>query len=211
MEGKATPDTPRLIKRYENRKLYDSRAGRYVTLDDLASILGRGEEVRVQDQKSGEDVTALTLAQVILEGLKQRTARIPRQVLTRLVRLGFGPGSGWGDWAGPREAAARAHDEAERIAGRLLARGRLSLEDALALRREIAESVHRIVTEAQSGLEGRLRSLLVHADGDVGTSLHALKDRLSAFETYLETPPEGRRRGRAARRSPRAASARRAT
>ena len=50
-----------------------------------------GEEVQVLDQKSGEDLTNLVLAQVVLEGVKEKTAQIPRQVLTRLVRLGVNP------------------------------------------------------------------------------------------------------------------------
>jgi polyhydroxyalkanoate synthesis repressor PhaR len=201
MPGRTAPSPPRLVKRYENRKLYDAAEKRYVTLDGLAGLISRGEDVRVVDQASGEDVTALTLAQVILDGLKQRTARIPREVLARLVRLATRPGTAWGDWVGPREAAARARQEAERIAGRLLARGRLTLEEALALRREIGEAVHGIVNDAQAGLETRIRSLLAPSEAGVGGSLHALKDRLGTLEAYLENPPKPARRAGARRRA----------
>jgi polyhydroxyalkanoate synthesis repressor PhaR len=198
---KPAPDVPRPIKRYRNRKLYDAEAKRYVTLEDLGAMIGRGHDLRVVDQTSGEDVTPLTLAQVVLEGIKQRSARIPRQVLTRLVRMGFGPTSDGDDWPGPQEAATRAREEAERIVAGLISRGRLTLEEALTLRQEIAQSVHRLVAEAQAGIEGRIRGLLERADHGKGNpSLGSLKGRLSTLETYLA---ENQRRPRRVRTRPR--------
>src|SRR5258708_13405029 len=90
MEGKGAA---RVIKRYQNRKLYDPATRRYVTLEELGAWVAAGQEVQVQDQKSGQDLTTLSLAQVMLEGIKQSTARIPRQVLARVIRLGSGPGA----------------------------------------------------------------------------------------------------------------------
>ncbi|HKC11043.1 MAG TPA: polyhydroxyalkanoate synthesis regulator DNA-binding domain-containing protein [Vicinamibacteria bacterium] len=184
MEGNAGP---RIIKRYRNRKLYDPATRRYVTLEELGAWVAAGQEVEVQDQKSGQDTTALTLAQIMLEGIRQSTARIPRQVLARVIRLGSGVGTGL-DWA-PEEAAARAREEAEKIVGGLLTRGRLTLEEALTLRHEISQAVHRIVAEAQTGIESRIRSLLERAvPGRASPSLHALKGRLEALDTTLGSP-----------------------
>jgi len=150
---------PRRIKRYGNRKLYDLDAKRYVTLEDVAGMVASGHDVEVIDQRTGEDLTSLTLAQVLLEGLKEKTARIPRQVLVRLVRLAAGPASAFSDWPAPHEAATRAREEVEKVVGSLLSRGRLSLEEALALRQDVARSVHGIVSEAQAGIEERVRGL----------------------------------------------------
>lgn len=201
MKKKPRATAERLIKRYDNRKLYDSEARRYVTLDDLSRMVGEGGEVRVVDQKSGEDLTTVVLAQVILEGIKQRSARIPQQVLSRLIRLGLGPASAWRQWTGPQEAAARARDEAERIVSGLLSRGRLTLEEALALRQEIAQSVHQIVSEAQRGLESRIHGLLEKSEREgVGSSLQTLKDRLMDFETILAEPRSRPRGGKGASR-----------
>ncbi|HEY7511326.1 MAG TPA: polyhydroxyalkanoate synthesis regulator DNA-binding domain-containing protein, partial [Vicinamibacteria bacterium] len=80
----------RVVRRYGNRKLYDTHARRYVTLDGLRLLVASGHDVEVVDQATGEDLTSLTLAQVILEGVRERTARIPRQVLAAIVRLGAG-------------------------------------------------------------------------------------------------------------------------
>jgi polyhydroxyalkanoate synthesis repressor PhaR len=192
----------RLIKRYENRKLYDPGSRRYVTLEDLARRVGAGEELQVLDQKSGEDITTQVLAQVVLEGIRERTASVPRQVLTRLIRLGAGRVPKAVGWPGPQELAARARGEAEHIVAGLIARGRLTLEEAVSLRQEIAQSVQRLTAEAQHGLEARLHQLLDRADGDgIGPTLEALKERLLTFETYLAGPATDRVvRGRGRRR-----------
>lgn len=179
----------RLIKRYDNRKLYDPAARRYVTMTDLARMIAHGEDVHVEDQKTGEDLTTVVLAQVVLESLKQRTTEVPRQVLTRLIRLGSAPFAAVARRTAPLDAAARAREEAERIVSGLLSRGRLSLDEALALKQEIAQSVQRLVTEAQRGLEARLHGLFETGKGkDANASLENLRERLLTFETYLSNP-----------------------
>ncbi len=60
------------IKRYANRKLYDPRQSRYITLDEIAGLIDAGEEVRIIDNKTKEDITRVTLAQVLVEREKQR-------------------------------------------------------------------------------------------------------------------------------------------
>jgi polyhydroxyalkanoate synthesis repressor PhaR len=196
---------PRTIRRYGNRKLYDPGARRYVTLQQLTRLVAGGEDVQVLDQKSGEDLTNLTLAQALLESVRQGASRIPRQVLTRLIRIAAGPVAGWGDWPEPEEAAGRARQETERLVGRLLGTGRLSLDDAVALRTELAELVHRLVSDAQAGVETRLRGLLSRGEEAAGRSLGALRGRLAA---YIETPERAHERKtarkRPARRAPRA-------
>lgn len=182
----AKPETASLIKRYLNRKLYDPAARRYVTLDDLGARIARGEELQVQDQKTGEDLTNLVLAQVLLEGVKDKANRVPRQVLTRLVRLSAAKP----DAAPPPPLATRAREEAERIVSGLVSRSRLSLEEALALRQEITRSLHQTVADAQAGLEHALHGLLERSEkeGGITPSLQALKEKLMTLETYLEVP-----------------------
>ena len=182
------PPRPRIIKRYANRKLYDPAARRYVTLEAIAALVARGDEIEVVDQATDEDLTTLVLAQVLLEGIRQRTARLPRQVLARLIRIADAPREDWGDWPEPRETAGRAGQEAEKIAGRFLAGGRPSLEDAVALREEIGQLVHRLVDEAQSGVEARLRGLLSIGEGAAGRSLGVLRSGLHVFDGRSKKP-----------------------
>ena len=78
----------RLIKRYESRKLYDTEESRYVSLDEISGWIRQGQEVRVQDNASGADVTSQTLTQIILDEGRRGTSFLPSELLHDLVRLG---------------------------------------------------------------------------------------------------------------------------
>lgn len=80
----------RLIKRYGggSRKLYDTEESRYVSLDELAALVRAGQELRVVDSASGEDVTGQVLAQVIYEGEKQGRRLLSPEVLHDVIRRG---------------------------------------------------------------------------------------------------------------------------
>ncbi len=187
----------RRIKRYDNRKLYEPALRRYVTVADVGAMVAQGDDVHVHDQKTGQDLTSQILAQVLLDQLKDRTASIPRQVLVALVRLSARKGT-TAPWPDPQQAAQRARAEAERIASGLLARGRLSLDEALGLRQEIAHVLQSALGDTQHALERRVRGLferVPHA-GSVQPALHALGAQLETLESDL-----GRvRRPRAPRR-----------
>jgi polyhydroxyalkanoate synthesis repressor PhaR len=78
----------RLIKRYESRKLYDTEESRYVSLEDIAQWVRSGQEVRVIDNASSEDVTQQTLTQIILDEGRRGTSFLPSELLHELVRVG---------------------------------------------------------------------------------------------------------------------------
>lgn len=78
---------PVTIKKYANRRLYDTEDSRYVTLDEVADKLRRGTDVRVVDADSGDDLTQATLVQLILES-RGAGKLLPVPLLTQLVRLG---------------------------------------------------------------------------------------------------------------------------
>ncbi len=77
---------PRLIKRYENRKLYDTEASAYVSLSDVAELVRDGETVQVVDQSTGQDLTSQTLTQIILAEGKDGHAPLPADLLHDLLR-----------------------------------------------------------------------------------------------------------------------------
>lgn len=77
----------KVIKRYANRKLYDTERSCYVTLDDIAIMIKAGEEVRVVDNKSTEDLTSVTLAQIIFEAEK-KDSFMPMALLRDLIQNG---------------------------------------------------------------------------------------------------------------------------
>ena len=79
---------PRLIKRYGSRKLYDTQESRYVALDEVASWIRTGQQVQVVDNRSGDDVTAAVLTQIISEEGRRGTAVLSTGFLHDLIRIG---------------------------------------------------------------------------------------------------------------------------
>ena len=84
-----------VIKRYTNRKLYDPQESRYVTLEELEEMIRAGREIAVTDATTGEDLTAMVLAQIILEKARRRRPSLPTAFLHQLIQYG----EAWQDFA----------------------------------------------------------------------------------------------------------------
>jgi polyhydroxyalkanoate synthesis repressor PhaR len=125
----------RSIKRYPNRKLYDTEAKKYVTLNGIADLIREGEELQIIDHNTGEDLTAVTLTQIIFEQEKQQSGFLPRSVLTGLIQAG-------GDrlstlrrtLASPLDLIRHVDEEIDRRVRALIRRGDLGEEEGLNLR-----------------------------------------------------------------------------
>ena len=99
MAGKQNSDTPAgkasagtngdviVIKKYANRRLYDTRKSSYITLDDLAAMVREGREFRVVDAKSDEDITHNVLTQIIMEAEQTGQTMLPVSFLRQLITL----------------------------------------------------------------------------------------------------------------------------
>ena len=79
------PERKVVVKKYENRRLYDTAASRYVNLDDVARMVREGVEVQVVDARSGEDLTRVILTQVIMEDAKGHESGLPLDLLRKLI------------------------------------------------------------------------------------------------------------------------------
>lgn len=90
IDQKAGQKEKRVIKRYRNRKLYDTLESCYVTLEDIADLIRQGEEVCVMDAKTQADMTSVSLAQIILEEEKKKKDALPLATLIQLIRTGGG-------------------------------------------------------------------------------------------------------------------------
>ena len=77
-----------VIKRYSNRKLYDTQQSRYVTLEEIEEMVRAGKEISVVDAASGEDLTAVTLTQIILENQRSHRSGLPTAFLHQLIKHG---------------------------------------------------------------------------------------------------------------------------
>ncbi len=74
-----------IIRKYTNRRLYDTSAGRYVNLEDVAGLIREGRSVQVVDAKSGEDLTRVILTQIIVEDAKGQPTGLPLELLRQLI------------------------------------------------------------------------------------------------------------------------------
>jgi polyhydroxyalkanoate synthesis repressor PhaR len=79
------PQPSILIKKYENRRLYDATNSRYVNLEEVAQFIRDGHEVRVVDAVSDKDITRLILTQVIIEDAKTRDSSLPLDLLRQMI------------------------------------------------------------------------------------------------------------------------------
>ncbi|MBA3391326.1 MAG: transcriptional regulator [Deltaproteobacteria bacterium] len=81
------PET-RIIKRYANRKLYDTEHSRYVTLDQISEMIRKGDDVKIVDNKTKEDLTTVTLAQIIFEEEKKQRSFLPLGAMRNIIQSG---------------------------------------------------------------------------------------------------------------------------
>ena len=129
-----------IIKRYPNRKLYDTEAKKYITLDGIAALIRNGEEVQIVDHTTDEDLTAVTLTQIIFEQEKKKGGFLPKSVLTGLVQAG-------GDTVNtlrrsltaPLDLFRQVDEEIERRLQGLISRGELAKEEGVRLRDKLLD------------------------------------------------------------------------
>ena len=176
----------RVIKRYPNRKLYDTAAKQYITLDGIALLIREEQKVRVVDHASGEDLTTLTLTQVIFEQEKKRSGFLPQSVLTSLIQAG---GETMGALrralAAPLDMAWQVDEEIEQRLQTLIGRGELAAEDGRRLRDQLtgrsqARPVRPIPTEED------LEAALVRRDVPTQADLQIVLEQLETLSAKLE-------------------------
>ncbi len=76
---------PIVVRKYENRRLYDTSSSRYVNLPEIAQMVREGAEVQVVDAKSGEDITRVILTQIIHEDARNKKGELPLPFLRELI------------------------------------------------------------------------------------------------------------------------------
>ena len=127
----------KIVKRYANRKLYDTERSCYVTLDDIAIMIRAGDEVRVIDNKSGEDLTSVTLAQIIFE-TEKKNSFMPLSLLRGLIQ---DSGEAVGDFARDRVAVVQAKAQEYR-------------ESAQKLRTDLEGRIQSAIKPGEAGTNG---------------------------------------------------------
>ncbi|MGE3260183.1 MAG: polyhydroxyalkanoate synthesis regulator DNA-binding domain-containing protein [Bacteriovoracia bacterium] len=85
----------KVIKRYQNRKLYDTHQSCYVTLEEISQMIKNGDDLRVIDNKTKNDITQATLTQLLYETERKTSAPVPVELLKEIIRKGDGSFSGF--------------------------------------------------------------------------------------------------------------------
>jgi polyhydroxyalkanoate synthesis repressor PhaR len=133
----------RVIKRYPNRKLYDTEAKQYISLDQIAEFIREGEDVYVVDNATGEDLTTVTLTQIIFEQEKKGSGFLPQSVLTGLIQAGGSTLSALRrTLASSVDLLHQVDDEIERRIQVLANRGELAEDEAARLRDKLMGRRH---------------------------------------------------------------------
>lgn len=123
-----------VIKRYPNRKLYDTEAKKYITLNGIAELIRGGEDVQVIDHTTGDDLTTITLTQIIFEQEKKDGDFLPRSLLTGLIQSGGEKLSTIRrTLASPLDLLRHVDEEIDHRVRALINRGELEEEEGLSL------------------------------------------------------------------------------
>ncbi len=179
------PRDAKIIKRYTNRKLYDTVESRYVTLDEIAQMVKAGGEVRIIDNRTKEDLTSVTLAQIIFEEEK-KTSKMSLRTLKDLIRHG---GERAAQIVEDTQAELRGRVEAVRQAAEqkvqtLISKGQQTGDRA----KELVTASQEAVAQFQRRIDERVRTAAegMTALGDSRRELVALSDRIAELEKKLE-------------------------
>ncbi len=164
---------PRLIKRYSNRKLYDTESSAYIALEDIEEMVREGEELQIVDNSTGEDITGATLAHIVLEQQKVNPS-FPVSVLRGIIQSG-------------EEFFARLQWPVTQFRQEFRRRAE-TLEDRGKAIREFVDGTQASIDEMQQRLDERFRDTmdqLTHIP-QMRRELAELRDKIELMERRLE-------------------------
>jgi len=176
---------PKVIKRYTNRKLYDTVESRYVTLDEIAEMIKAGAEVKIVDNRTKEDLTSVTLAQIIFEEEK-KTSKMSLETLRDLIRHG---GEVAQRLVEGTQAELRGRVEAVRAAAEqrvqsIFKTGQQTSDRA----KELVQTSQEAVAALQKKVDERVRATVESMSNvpDVKRSLDEIAKRIEGLEKRLD-------------------------
>ncbi len=176
---------PKVIKRYTNRKLYDTVESRYVTLDEIAEMIKAGAEVKIIDNRTKEDLTSVTLAQIIFEEEK-KTSKMSLETLRDLIRHG---GEVAQRFVEGTQAELRGRVEAVRAAAEqrvqsIFKSGQQTSDKA----KELVQTSQEAVAALQKKVDERVRSAVEGMSNlaEVRRSLEEITRRIEGLEQRLD-------------------------
>ncbi|MFT5197131.1 MAG: polyhydroxyalkanoate synthesis repressor PhaR [Cellvibrionaceae bacterium] len=172
------------IKRYTNRKLYDTDARKYVRLDEISELIRSGREIEVIDNTTGDDLTAVILTQIIYEQEKKNSGFLPRSVLQSLVKSGGNTlNSLRTGLSYPLNLVAHVDEEIRRRVDTLVKEGEIALEDGQQMIQNLITDAGSLFQDATSGSDffERLKLLGIPSRSEIDD----LKQQIQTLEEAL--------------------------
>jgi polyhydroxyalkanoate synthesis repressor PhaR len=173
-----------LIKRYANRKLYDTRTKRYLTLDEVAVLVRAGEDVRVEDADSGADLTGHVLSKIIAEGSKKGgSSLVPQKMLVDLIQRP-------GDMV--LDAVRSSYSAGQRTVEQMGAEVGKLIESVAGTGERAKKQVENVGEQLATLFEERLRAVITELGLATRSELTVLERRIDALETAHAKRPAAR-------------------
>ena len=176
-----------LIKKYPNRKFYDTVDKRYVSLESIASLVRAGEEIQVIDNESGEDITTLVLSQILREQ-ERKESFLSQSLLTSLIRRGSG---GLKQLRKSFQASLKAlqvlEDEIQENIEGLVERGEITLAEAQDLREELLARARQNQATLEERILEEIQASLIRIDVPTSSELEQVRDKLEEIETKVDS------------------------
>jgi len=160
-----------IIKKYGNRRLYDTATSRYINLEEIATLVRDGKEVRVVDAKTGQDLTRVTLTQIVVEDAKDGPTGLPLELLRQLIVASDQVGREFVMWY---------------------------LNSAFSAYKKVRESLQSGLSEVRSAVLPPLPMTKSSTEGGSEDS-NALRKRVAELEARLKKPPPRRKRRKTTR------------
>ena len=179
-----------LIKRYANRKLYNTDSSRYITLKGIGELLERGEDVRVMDNETGEDITSISLSQILVDS-ERRDRGVPRTMLSDLIQK-----SGDALYGALKKGVGDAQDGIEELQRNVRRAVRAREEDAGRFRDAIGEARNEWESNVQGAVEKVFRALDLPRRKDIdalNANLERVATALEKLDLRTESSPERNR------------------
>lgn len=138
---------PKIIKRYANRKLYDTEKKRYITLNEIAKYIQENEEVVVIDNTTGDDISNIVLTQIIIERERENSGYFPKSILAGLIQMSSDTFEIFRrSIFSPMELVKNINEEIDRRLETLIDQGIISLEEGRFLRENLISPSRKMTT-----------------------------------------------------------------
>lgn len=174
-----------LVKKYANRKLYDTQTKRYITMTELSALIKDGEEIQIVDNKTGEDLTAQVVSQLLAREKNNQDKAVPTSVLMQMLRKGRGTLFGYGKkyvslW---QSALLMSREEIEKRINTLVKEKEISETEGRNLKNEMVGYTNGLKKWMTDSIDQRINEALSMMN-------LASKDQVSALTRRVEALSE---------------------